>query len=164
MRRTRVLPLLVLGLVAAACTENTAPGNDREAELSPPEAPAEVAGVGAAIEGVGTELLVPQTMTDADLRNVRDMEYRCVFRFTRVGLPVFAYGSTGVVKLNDKLVPIPATADGRYAAEGVTVTVRPLTRDAGGGEPFVGELVLRLPNAPHERGYHGFSECNLPGV
>lgn len=164
MKRTGLIPLIVLGLLASACTDNTAPGNDREAKLSSPEPAAEVTSVAAATEGVGTALLIPQTMTDADLGNIPATARRCVFRMTRVGLPVLAYGSTGVLKLNDKLVSLPATGGGRYGAEGVTVTVRPLSENQRDGESFVAEFVLRLPHAPHERGYHGFSECDLPAT
>lgn len=160
----RSVPLVVLSVLIAACTENTSPGNDREAELSQSEPPSEVAAAGAAIEGVAADLLFPQTMTDADGRNIPDGADGCLFRFTRVGLPVLAYGSVAVVKLNDRLVSLPGAGEGRYAAEGVTVTVRPLSDRAGDGEPFVAELVLHVTGAAHERGYHGFSECNLPGA
>lgn len=167
---SRALPL-ALTLLVAGCTENTAPGNDREAELAPPEPPAEVVDVGTATEGVATDMLIPQTLTDADLRNAPAVGEPCLFRFTRVGLPVFLYGSVGVMKLNGKLVELPATglngarADGRrYAADPVTVTVRPLDGVApDAGELVVAELVLRRAGASHELGYHGFAECGVPG-
>lgn len=169
MKGPRFIPLIALGLVLSACTDNTAPGNDREAELSPPEPPAEVASVGGAVEGVAAGLLLPQPMTEPDLSNVPDGADRCLFRFTRVGLPIFAYGAIGVLKLNGRLVPLEAAGDGgamgdgRYAAGGVAVTMRPVGDAAEDGEPFVAELVLRLPDSDHERGYHGFSECDLAG-
>lgn len=163
--------VLALALLVSACTENTAPGNDREAALSPPEPPADVADAAAAAEGVATGLLVPQTMTDADMRNAPDVGNRCLFRFTRVGLPVFIYGSAGVVKLNGKLVALPgAGGDGpgadvrRYAADPVAVTVRPLDGAARDDGPVVAELVLQLAGASHELGYHGYTECDRPGV
>lgn len=159
MSRVRVLGSLVLALLVAGCPENSAPGNDREAELAPPEPPAEVSSVGSAIGGVATGLLIPQTMTEADLANLPDVEVRCQFRFTTVGLPIVAYGSAAVLKLNGKLVPLPATGDGRYAADGVTVTVRPLEEETVDGEPFATEFVLRLPEASDELGYHGYSTC-----
>ena len=158
MTRVRLLPL-ALGLLAAACVENTAPGNDREARLDPPAAPAEMASAAEAIEGVATALLFPQTLTDADLGAVPGAAEHCLFRFTRVGLPVLAYGSSAVLKLNDRLVELPALAEGRYGAAGVDVTVQPLDDDETGGERFAAEFVLRLADAPDELGYHGFAEC-----
>lgn len=100
-----VLVLIVLGLLLTGCTENTAPGNDRKAELDPPAIPAEVVSAGAALEGVDTSLLVPEIMTDADMTSLPDPGSRCLFRMTRVDHPVVVYGSMAVVKLNGKLVP-----------------------------------------------------------
>jgi hypothetical protein len=159
----RVVVVLTTLALASACTDNTAPGNDREAALDPPARAAEVMAAGAALQGVATGLVMPQIMTDADLGAVPATGRRCVYRMTRVGLPVLVYGSAGgVVKLNDKLVPLEAAGDGRFAADGVTVTVRPLEDDAGttpDGELFEAELVLRLPGAPNELGFHGFAGC-----
>ena len=152
--------LAILAVVAlGACTSNTAPGNDREASLDPPSEPAEVMAAGAALQGIATSLVIPQTMTDADLRNVPPMTGPCLFRMTRVGLPVVVYGDQAVVKLNDKLVPLPSTGPGRYAADGVEVTVRPLDERPAGEGTFEAEFVLRLDGAPDELGFHGFSEC-----
>ena len=157
MRRA-LLRLTALGLIVSGCEKNSAPGNDREAQLSPAEPPAEVSSVGAAITGVATNLLIPQTMMDAELRNLPGGE-RCLFGFARVGLPVLAYGSTAVLKLNDRLVPLPASGDGRYAADDVSVSFRPIEDDPEDGEPFATEFVLRLPGAEHEQGYRGYSRC-----
>lgn len=159
MKAVRMILPLVLGLAVAGCTENTAPGNDREAHLDPPASQAEVVSAGAAIEGVATRLLFPQTMTDADLGVIPDAGNVCVFRMTRVDHPVAVYASTAVIKLNDKLVSLPTTGEGRYEADGVTVTVRSLKERAGDGKPFPAEFVLRLPDAPNELGFHGFAEC-----
>lgn len=160
MRGRLPVGLVVLGLVVGACEENVAPGNDREAQLSPAEVAAQVTSVGAAIAGVATDLLIPQTMLDADLQNLPGGE-RCLLGFTRVGLPVLAYGPTAVLKLNDKLVLLPSSpsGDGRYAADDVSVSVRPIEDDPGNGEPFATEFVLRLPEAGDELGYHGYSRC-----
>jgi hypothetical protein len=159
VNRTAILLILASGVLLSGCVDNAAPGNDREASLDPPSTGAEVAAVGEALEGVATELLAPQIMTDADLRNLPQAGDRCLFRFTRVGHPVFVYGaSTGTIKLNGKLVPLPARGSDRYAEEGVRVTVRPLDERKATGQ-FGVELVLRLQGAPDELGYHGFSEC-----
>lgn len=159
MIRPATMLALALGALASACVENSAPGNDREASFEPPRPPAELATASAALDGVATELLFPQIMTNPDLRSVPDLGDRCVFRYTRVGLPVFVYGSpTGLIKINGKLVRLPAGGEGRYAEAGVRVTVRPLSDREDGGQ-FPAELVLRLQGAPNELGFHGFSEC-----
>ena len=165
MSAARSTGALVLALWAAACTGNEAPGNDREAALSPPEPAAEVADVGAAIAGVAPAQLVPGTLTDADLGSLPGQGLRCLYRFTRVGLPVLAYGgASAVIKLNDRLVPLPATGEGRYSAGGVTVTVRPLDEEPAGEEAFETELVVRFPDTPDELGYHGYSRCATTGA
>jgi hypothetical protein len=165
-RRGFRAPLLI-ALVASlgalqGCTENTARGNDREAGLSPPEPPAEVASVSDAIDGVVG--LHPQVMSDADLGNVPAVANGCHFKMTRVDHPVAAYGSTAVLKLNGKLVTLSGSGEEpsglrRYSADGVTVTLRPLDDPRSDGDAFPAELVLWLPDASHELGYHGFSVC-----
>lgn len=159
MKQINILLILALAVLLTGCVENAAPGNDREASLDPPSTGAEVATAGEALKGVATELLVPQTMTEADLRNLPEAGDRCLFRFTRVGYPAFVYGSsTGAIKLNGRLVLLPARGPDLYATEGVRVTVRPLDERKANGQ-FGVELVLRLQGAPNELGYHGFSEC-----
>ena len=148
-------------LGAVACVDNTAPGNDREARLDPPERPAPTAAAEAAVSGVDVSLLHPQIMTDADRGAVPGPPPACTFRFTRVGYPVFLYatgpGGSGTIKLNGKLVTLPATSDGVFADGGVSVRVRMLEAEGEGQRPA--ELVLRLPGARNELGYHGFTEC-----
>lgn len=150
-----------LAVVVSGCIDNSAPGNDREAGLEPPAPPAELASAAAALDGVATGLLMPEIMPDADVARIPDIGDRCAFRMTRVGFPVFVYGTAGIVKLNGKLVPLDRTGDGQYAAGGIRATVRPLEdADAGaGGEPFPAEFVVRLPGAPNELGFHGFARC-----
>jgi hypothetical protein len=154
----RWMAIVGSALVATGCLDNTAPGNDREAALEPPAAPAPMATAGAAIEGVARGSLMPQIMTDADRSALPEMGSTCRFRMTRVGFPVAVYGSSAVIKLNDLLVTLEAAGEGRYGADGVEVTIRPL-EDRSPDGPFASELVLWLPGAPHERGYHGYSNC-----
>ena len=159
---TRALRVLAIAafLLTGACNDNSAVGNDRESELDPPAEPAEVMGAGAALQGIATALVIPQIMTPADLRNVPPIESACVFRMTAVGEPVVIYGPRqAVVKLNGKLVPLPGSEGAAYAADGVTVTVRPLEDEGEAEGAFEAEFVLRLPAARDELGFHGYSEC-----
>lgn len=162
---SRVVALAAAGLVAlAGCTDNTAPGNDREAELEPPAQAASMASAESALSGVATGLLKPEIMNEADLGVVAGSESGCRFRMTRVGLPVFVYpmegNGPGIIKLNDRLISLPPVGQGRYAAGGVDVEFRPLEGARPGGELFDAELVVRLAGAPHELGFHGYAECS----
>lgn len=158
MRRARPVLAIAAVLFTAACNDNSAVGNDRESELDRPAQPAEVMAAGGALQGIATSLVIPQIMTPADQRNVPAMASSCVFRMTAVGEPVVIYEPRqAVVKLNGKLVPLPASEGDTYAADGVTVTVRPLETKAEG--TFEAEFVLRLPGATDELGYHGYADC-----
>ena len=82
----------------------------------------------------------------------------CVFRMNAVGEPVVVYDpQQAVVKLNGKLVAFPASGGDTYAADGVTVTVRPLEPEPEGS--FEAEFVLRLSGATDELGYRGYADC-----
>lgn len=158
---TRPVLALVLAVAAAGsgCVENRSPGNDREASREPAAPAAERMSVQEALDGVSTGLLYPEVLTDADLSSLPGSPGDCVFRFTRVGFPVFVFGTTeGILKLNGKLVALPASGEGRYSEGAVGVTFRPLDGEAEDG-PFSAELVLRLEGAPNELGFHGFAEC-----
>lgn len=161
----RPLAVLVLLLVSGlpGCTENTAPGNDREARLDPPATAAPLAEPGDALAGVATALVAPQVMGPADLRALPPGERRCRFRMTRVGFATLVWPLEGrgpaFVKLNDRLVPLPRTDGRRFSAAGITVEVRPRDGAEPGEDLFEAEMVLRLPGVAHERGYHGYAEC-----
>jgi hypothetical protein len=163
VRRLALSLAMVAAAAAGGCVENTAPGNDREAELEPPAPAAALASAGAAISGVETGLLKPEIMTDADVGVVGGAAQGCRFRMTRVGLPVFLFPAEGrgdgVLKLNGKLIRLPQGAGGAYSADGVEVALRELDDRPDDGEPFSAEMVLRLPWASHELGFHGFAEC-----
>lgn len=157
-------PVLALVLAVAAagsgCVDNSSPGNDREASLEPAAPAAERMSVQQALDGVSTGLLYPEVMTDADLGSLPDSPGNCVFRFTRVGFPVFVSDSAaGVIKLNGKLIRLPTTGADRYGEGAVDVSFRPLDREERGGAAFTAELVLRLEGAPNELGFHGYAEC-----
>ena len=132
----------------------------REPESERVDEPATLTSVAMATEGVAPDLLVPQTISDEDLLDVPAEAGRCVFRFTRAGRPVMVAGASAVLKLNGRLVALPAIGDGRYEADSVRVSLRPLETDPGAGEPVLAELVLHRASANHELGYHGYSECD----
>lgn len=161
MRIHPILSTLALPLLVAGCVSNTAPGNDREAELEPAAPAAPMASAAEATANVEPSLLFPETMTDADVRAAGSTVGNCRFRFTRVGFPVLLYsdGGTAVVKMNGKLIPLQPAGAGHFADAGVDITLRPLD-DAELDEPqFASELVLRLAGAPDELGFQGFAEC-----
>lgn len=164
---TRHVVLALAGALAlAGCTENTAPGNDREAELGSHLQPAEMESAETALAGVATSLLKPQIMTEADLGILPAAARGCRFRMTRVGFPVFVHPregtGPGVIKLNGKLLTLQAAGQERYASGGVEATVRPRDGRSADGSLFESELVVRLPGAPHELGFHGFTRCGRP--
>ena len=148
-----------LAIAMVGCTENVSPGNDREAHLDPPAAPAANVSAEVALEGVDPSLLQPQILTDADLGNLPDIGDRCYFRFTEVGFPAVAYGSSAAVKLNGRLISLLRAGEGRYEDGGINVTIRSLEPDAAPAERSSSELVLRLPGQAHELGFHGVSSC-----
>jgi hypothetical protein len=162
---SRRLAALALLLVPAlpGCTENTAIGNDREAQRNPPATAAPFAEPAAALGGVASVLVTPQVMSPADLRALPPGGRRCRFRMTRVGFPTFVWPLEGsgrsFLKFNDRLVPLPRTDGRRFSAAGISVDVRPRNGAEPGPDLFEAEMILRLPEIPHERGYHGYAEC-----
>jgi hypothetical protein len=162
MKRLAAIAIVILVFTPASCTSNTAPGNDREAQLDPAAPAAEIAQADAAIAGVETSLLHPEIMTDADLASIAAAPEQCLFRFTKVGLPVFVYretGEAGTIKLNGKLVPLPSGGQGSFASGPVRVQLRVIEADAEPEDQRLAELVLMLTGARDELGYRGFAEC-----
>lgn len=153
--------VLIVGVVG--CADNEAPGNDREAQLDPPPSPAPVMSAAEALAGVDVGVLMPQIMTQADLRVVPDAAGGCRFRMTRVDTPTFLYpsGGTGdaVVKLNGTLIRLAGTGTGTYRAGGIEATLQPLQSGSLEGGQFEASWILRLPGAPNELGFHGYAEC-----
>lgn len=151
---------LPLALPLAACNENTAVGNDREAQLEPAPTPAPVTGVEAALRNVATGLVKPETMTDADLTALGGRQGRCAVRLTEVAFPSFLYepGGSGAIKLNGKLVVLPNAGPNEFADGGLTVALRPLHEDGDAGLRAM-EMIVVPPGAKDEVGYHGYVEC-----
>lgn len=161
MIRLRGIALLAIALIVAGCPENSAPGNDREADLDQPKPPAPLAAVDGVVQGLDPSALIPQAMTEDDVRSLPAELRPCVFRFTEEGQPVLTYGSGGaVLKLNSTLARVPSTGDGRYGLSGVDITMRMIDEEEAEDGFVRTEFVLRVPGAADELGYHGFAECD----
>ena len=152
---------MALATQMGGCADNESPGNDREAQLDRPSPPAEMAEGDAAIAGVETSLLHPELIIDSDLAAVTLEAGMCEFRYTRVDFPSFLYSSSGtsaLIKLNGKLVPMSGSGGGGFTSGGVRAQIREIA-EGEGDELRQSELILMLPGAPNELGYRGFSSC-----
>tara|TARA_R110002072_G_scaffold15856_31_gene62875 strand:- start:13400 stop:13900 length:501 start_codon:yes stop_codon:yes gene_type:complete len=158
MRAVTLLAALALPL--AACNQNTAVGNDREAQLEPAPTPAPIVGAEAALQNVATEIIKPETMTDADIAALGGVEGRCVVRLTEVAFPSLVYepGGSGAIKLNGKLISLPSTGTSEFADGGLSVALRPLD-DAGNAGLQGMEMIVVPPGAQDELGYRGYVQC-----
>lgn len=157
----RTLTAIAAAAALAACNSNQAPGNDRAAGREAPAAAAPQMDARAALANVATAALQPETMTEADIASVAGPAGGCAFAMTRVGFPSFLYGegdAPGIVKLNGKLIALPASGDGYYREDGLVIRLRPLEPQAG-DDMHAAELVIMLPGAPDELGFHGFARC-----
>jgi hypothetical protein len=152
--------VLVMIVALAGCNRNTAIGNDREAQLDAAPSPAPVMAPEDALANVSTALVKPETMNQADLAAIGGLEGRCAVRLTEIAFPsfVFAPGGTGTIKLNGKLVPLPAKGEGRFAQGDLSVILRPRDESGDAGLPGMDMIVL-VPGAEDELGYAGFVEC-----
>ena len=150
------------GLVLAGCNSNTAPGNDKEAQLDAPAKAVAQADAATALAGIATGAIQPETMTLADIASIGGSNGRCQFRMTEVGYPSLVYGgarNAATVRLNAKLITLPSSGEGKYADGGLSVAVRPVDAAAKPGERHEAEMVIMLPGAKDELGYRGFSTC-----
>ena len=160
---SRLTILTAAGLALAGCNSNTAPGNDREAALEAPAKAAPRVAASEALAGVATETLQPETMTPADLASLGGIKGRCVIRLTEVAAPSLVYGGgadNAEIKLNGKLITLPATGAGTYTDGGLTVAVTPVDAPAKAGKRRETEMVVLLPGAKNELGFRGYSVCD----
>ncbi|MCF8708799.1 DUF6692 family protein [Rhizorhapis sp. SPR117] len=153
------LPLLMLG----ACNRNTSPGNDREAQVDAAPTPAPRQDAAEALSGIAAEAVQAETMSDTDLASLGGPNGKCLIRLTRVGLPSFVHNGldrTGVIKLNGKLIPIPAKRSGLFADGGLRVAIRPVDSafDSSGFREV--DMIVMLPGAKDELGYRGYEDCS----
>lgn len=159
--KTTLILTAGLALALAGCNQNTAIGNDREAQLDPVATAAPIEPASSALANVATALVKPETMTDADVSAIGGKKGRCVFRLTEVGYPTFVYdpGNQGFIKLNGKLIPVSAASADRYTSGDLLVTTR-LLDDEGNAGLQAQELIVVPPGAGDELGYRGYVLCD----
>ena len=149
--------LLALGL--GGCNRNSAPGNDREAQIDAAPAPSPIEDAGSAIANVDKALLKPETMSQADLAALGGLAGKCAVRLTEVALPSLVFTpETAVIKLNGKLIPLRAVRTDHYRGDGTSLTLRP-NEDRGDAGLEGIDMILVPPGARDEVGYAGFRDC-----
>ncbi|MFN2260248.1 MAG: DUF6692 family protein, partial [Parasphingopyxis sp.] len=85
---------------------------------------------------------------------------RCIFRMTRVGFPSLLFGGRegdATIKLNGKLITLPAAGDGLYRDGGLSVLLRRPEGEVDGLQEA--EMIVMLPGAKDELGFRGFADC-----
>lgn len=149
-----------LFLPLAACNQNTAVGNDREAQLDPAPTPASIERASSALRNVAPESIKPQTMSDADIEALGGRRGRCAVKLTEVAFPSFLYepAGSGAIKLNGKLIVLPRTGEGRYADGGLLVALRTVD-EADNADLQAVEMIIVPPGASDELGYRGYAQC-----
>ena len=157
----RLLTIAAAALALAACNQNTALGNDREAQLDPAPAPAPVVGAAAGLANVAAEAIKPETMSDADIAVLGGKQGRCAVRLTEVAFPSFLYepDGQGAIKLNGKLIVLPRTGEGRFADAGLQVMLRPVDETGNAGLKAM-EMLVVPPGAGDELDYRGYVQCH----
>jgi len=157
--RTLAVASVLLAL-ACGCNRNTAIGNDREAQLEHAPTPAPMMATQAALANVAPEIVKPETMSDADIAALGGLAGRCAVRLTEVAFTSFVYapGGGGTIRLNGKLIPLAAQAQGRFEAGGLSVTLRPKGERGSAGLEGM-DMIVVLPGAKDELGYSGFVRC-----
>ncbi|MEW9854911.1 DUF6692 family protein [Novosphingobium sp. M1R2S20] len=151
-------------LMLCACNSNTAPGNDREAQLDSAPMPASVVPASQALSGIATEAVQAETMTATEIASLGGAEGRCLIRLTRVGLPSFVLDErhgTGAIKLNNKLIPLQAEPGGHYYSDGdLRVVIRPVDQQLAKEVFREVDMIVMLPGAKDELGYRGYEDCS----
>ena len=153
-------------LALAGCNQNTSPGNDKEAQLDPAPTPAPKMAAAAALSGIATGAIQPETMSDADIASLGGMKGKCSIRLTAVGFPSFIYDDpqgTGVVKLNGKLIPLPSRGAGVFEDGGLRIELRAVDEEFGDDGRREAEMIIRLPDAKDELGFRGYEVCPQQG-
>jgi hypothetical protein len=136
-------------------------GNTVESIYQDP--PAEEGTIGVALNNTLIAELDPAPMAKAEAEQILEPGPRCVFNRSPETDPIFwaaQDSGQGAMKLNGVLVPLEAadeTEDGfEFAAQGVTMTIRPLGEEADWRSDA--ELIFELEQGL-TIGYRGFYEC-----
>lgn len=153
--------LAAMALPLAACNENTALGNDREAQLDPAPTPAPVMGAAQALQNVATELVKPETMSQADIAALGGLAGKCAIKLTEVAHPslVFEEGESATIKLNGKLIRLPSAGSGRFESGGLSVMLEPNDEEGDAGLQGM-DMIIVPPEAKDEVGYGGYVDCS----
>ncbi len=161
----RYSALAALPLALAACNQNTSPGPDREAQVDPAPTPAPQAAAAEALDGIATEAIAVETMTDADLAALGQLAGKCRIVLTEVGLPSLSFepGIRATIKLNGKLITLPTSGASSYADGGLEVRLRPIEGEGDAGLPEE-EMIVMLPGAKDELGFRGYRRCPPAGA
>lgn len=151
--------IALAALPLAACNSNTAPGNDREAQLDSPATAAPIESAASALANLSPGLMLPETMTDADLAAL-GAENSCQFRLTEVAFPSFVYDGSGqgAIKINGKLIPVTASGPDSYTSGDLRIQTRMLD-DEGNAGLQMQELIVAAPGAEDEFGFWGYTTC-----
>ena len=150
-----------IALALSGCNQNTAIGNDREAQLDPAPTAASIEPASQALQNVATAIVKPETMSDADIQAIGGTAGRCVYRLTEVGFPTFVYAPNGqaFIKLNGKVIPLTADGPDRYTSGELLVTTRTIDEEGNAGLQAQ-EIVVVPPGAKDELGYRGYVRCD----
>ncbi len=160
----KYLALAAFSLALAACNQNTSAGADREAQVEPAPTAAPRAGAAEALNGIATEAVAIETMTDADLAALGQEAGSCRIVLTEVGKPSLAYekGIRATIKLNGKLITLPGSGADEYSDAGLKVVLREVPGEGDAGLPEA-EMIVALPGAKDELGYRGYRHCTQEG-
>ncbi len=160
----RYLAFAVFPLALAACNQNTSAGADREAQVEPVPSAAPRVGAAEALNGIATEAITIETMTDTDLASLGQEAGSCRILLTEVGKPSLAYekGIRATIKLNGKLITLPGSGADEYSEAGLKVVLREVPGEGDAGLPEE-EMIVALPGAKDELGYRGYRQCAKGG-
>lgn len=159
--RTHLALTAAMVFALAGCNQNTALGNDREAQIDAAPTPASIMGAAQALQNVTTALIKPETMSQADIAAIGGLNGKCAIRLTEVAHPslVFQSGETAVIKLNGKLIPLAASGASRFTDDGLSVILQPNGDEGDAGLQGMNMIVIP-PGAEDEIGYAGFVDCS----
>lgn len=151
--------IAAIALPLAACNSNTAPGNDREAQLDPPATAAAIEDAASALANVSPGLMLPETMNGADIAAL-GAQNSCQFRLTEIAFPSFVYDDSGqgAVKINGTLIPVTADGPDSYSNGELRIRTRMLD-DEGDAGLQMQEMIVAAPRAKDEFGFWGYTTC-----